>query len=351
MGDSKAMNSNDNQRMQVFFSHFTQDNNRFLVSKLPYYDDCNNRRIIDFGIVSQDPSVPRVAILIWPKNSEQSPQQLAEHDFALRLLQQQNWVPVIFNPDDISYRPRFVKETLDEIFTGKKRPTKKKKRKSGFGWLSSFCTQHAGVWGFAMAMLLLMAVCFSIALEHSSRKFHFTQHYKPRTVDAEIAQTKTSRLSHKYSRSTRFLSADSNTSGSVIDLDEQLTQEVTSPVRKGKKLPIYVATVQYCDSGMGCVLKNDIAIQLWGVKLPDSAEKRVESAEAINAMIAGQQVVFEKQRVIGKTLLVKAKLGKTDIALSQVRKGLLVPNEEGAAYATAISRQYSRTLQNYLASN
>jgi hypothetical protein len=126
------MTAQDEKLHKIFFRQFAHDHSKFLIPRLPYYDRFACRRVMDYAIYSQDPSVPKVAILIRPEAEARSDlQQIALED-TIRALTQINWIPLVFNPSDFEARSWYVRQQLEGIFSTYEEPIKKPKHKAGF---------------------------------------------------------------------------------------------------------------------------------------------------------------------------------------------------------------------------
>lgn len=108
----------------IFFHLYVQDTSKFLIPRMPYYDRFAFKRVMDYAIISQDPSMPRVAILIRAKTSNHLKQ--IELEKSLCVIRQLDWFPLVLAPEDIEARPDFVRHQIEDIFTQTKPSPKQK---------------------------------------------------------------------------------------------------------------------------------------------------------------------------------------------------------------------------------
>ncbi len=126
----------DEKLFDIFFRHFNSDNSKFLIPRLPYSDRFKHRRVMDYAIISHDPSTPRVAILIRPENGYRSELGEIELENALRALKQLEWIPLVFTYHDFEVRSEYVREQLEMIFSRRKASSRAKVKRSLFSWFN-----------------------------------------------------------------------------------------------------------------------------------------------------------------------------------------------------------------------
>jgi hypothetical protein len=127
------MRAQNEKLFELFFRYFNRDDSKFLLPRLPYTDDFQHRRVMDYAIISQDPGMPKVAILIRPDNSYQNKLREIELENALRVLKQLGWVPLVFTSLELEVGSEEVREQLEEIFSINKTVSRKVKPKNVFG--------------------------------------------------------------------------------------------------------------------------------------------------------------------------------------------------------------------------
>jgi hypothetical protein len=113
----KPMTLPANEKLvEIFFRHFNYDNSKFLLPRMPYYDGFQHRRVMDYAIISKDPSMPKVAIIIKPEYGYRNRLGEIELENSLRALEQLGWIPLVFTSSDFEVRSGYVRARLEMIF-------------------------------------------------------------------------------------------------------------------------------------------------------------------------------------------------------------------------------------------
>ncbi len=113
----------------IFFKKYGYDKSKFILPKVPYVDSFGYRQAMDFAIVSQDPSIPKVAILIIPKKKKRSKEGKIALENLVRALKGQDWVPLVLTPEDLFCRSHFIVQEFEKIYTSQSSTPKAKKTK------------------------------------------------------------------------------------------------------------------------------------------------------------------------------------------------------------------------------
>ncbi len=362
------MASEKEYRFDIFFDYFANDLSKYLLPRMPYYDNIQTKRVIDLAIISNSPCGPKIAVLVRPEEKDRTALQQKELKKAMEILKAQNWQPLVVSPRDLAFRPKYIKMQLDDLLHPAKVRRNKRKHGNSLALLKPFSFKP--LYRETAALLTVFAVLGGMSFfwaAHAAIKdyrfdpkpFRSNYHYAaPGAKYAHSGLGKSTGFSVEMPRSfdREALPKDSpdmdkpalsypvslpdhlkKETQPIIDWDEVKSlpqpQAPQSDEEKSKtKAPIYLATVRYCTSGLDCVLQDDTKITLWGVQLPDDPEKQAQAMVTLNQQLAGRKVGFEVRRNLGDRLVVKIKQGQQDVAMSIVEKGLLVPNEEGTIY-------------------
>ncbi len=347
------MSTGDDQLISVFFSRFASDTSRFLVPRVPFTDDALKRQVIDYAIVSRDPSMPRIAILIRPRASQMNPEKQRELALLITSLASQNWKSIVFSPDDVEFRPKYVKEMLEDLLTGGQPANAKMKKRTFATWLKEYCyytplvkLKNMDVLLFAGFLVLIFSFSILAAMDKTDEtKAVYSGRLHARSDEAvntqrkkQVADRQASNPAHQKRVQFRVVRGERVP---VINLDVPLksdskNHDADDLEEKSKdemnQEPLYQATVRYCPTGIQCELKNKLKIELWGVSLPQDAQIQAEAMASINDMLSGNQIVFEKRKVLPDRMVVKAFVADMDVAQVQVESGYLIPNEDGDPY-------------------
>lgn len=351
-------NGHSEKLTQVFFERFSYDSSRYLVPRMPFSDRYNRRRIIDYAVISHDPSMPRVAILIRTGKAERSQGQQEDLDRSIEVLTEQGWETIVFSPEDIVFRPRHVRMILDDIFAGKIQSDDQADlpfKKDYFSWLlylmpfKRFKNIEVVVFTSIFTLLLTFSVTTSLHDNASStiniEKPTFTAENEVDYLIMNGENEEEKKTADSPWRKSLNIKANSSKDTPyqgkkivpVINLDKAMPEDTADKEQKREKKkkdapnvadPIYLGTVRFCNTGLECQLKNDTRIILWGVKLPEDPIQQSTSMAMLNQMVAGRVLKLEPKEMHSDYMLVKATLGKDDVAMAQVEKGLLLPAYE-----------------------
>lgn len=351
------MNHKNPDVYEIFFNRVARDTSKYLVPRVPYFDAAQRRHIIDYAILSENPTLPRVAILIQPAEAQRPPEQQRTLHICMEALKNQNWVPVTFSTDDIEFRPRYVKSVLCDIFYGKVSDTTPQQSQH---WLLALLAGHP-LEKLAVSCLVLAILALPVVLacgpfkktdlfEVTSKTFlqRSSSHIRERDGNSSIVSRPvhlsgdTHRTAPPKSRSTGGFRVRHAKVIPVIHLDRSLPEqrdEAPPVVPEDNPLhdtetgePLYVATVRYCTSGIVCVLQNNQHIELWGVQEAGNLAAGESAAANLNELLAGRQITFEARKTLPDKVIVKAILNDRDVAEIQVEKGVLKPNPDGDMY-------------------